>query len=334
MKLKYNILLLTSVLVLAACGNASKDEAQDNHREVSDSVEKVLKTVLVTEAPMTDELELNGDVMCDESRMSKVFVPCSGKLSDITVEVGDRIAKGGFLAKVHSADAADYGKQLSEAEAELSVAERELRMKQDMQKSGMASDREVTEALAKVSVIRAEKSRLRSVASINGYANHSDAVLRSPIAGYVIAKRVYNGSFVDDSSNDEAAFEIADLSDVWVVADVYESDIEKVRMGASAYVTTMAYPGQTFSGKIDKIYNVLDNESKTMKVRVKLHNVGTMLKPGMFASLHIVLGESGQRMPSVPSESVTKVSHLPFYRLSRIIKHCNILIDNLLTFRK
>lgn len=168
----------------------------------------------------------------------------------------------------------------------------------------MASDKDVEEARERVMTAHAERLRLNDVASINGFGDGANASLMAPISGYVICKRIYNNSYVSDDNNDEAAIEIADLRKVWVIADVYESDIAKIRAGAPVSVTTMAYPNETSYGKIDKVYSVLDRESKTMKVRVGLDNPDGKLKPGIFASVHVNLSQEGVRMTAVSAKAV------------------------------
>lgn len=155
---------------------------------------------------------------------------------------------------------------------------------------------------------KAERRRLNDVASINGFGNGANASLIAPISGYVICKHIYNDSYVSDDNNDEAAIEIADLRRVWVIADVYESDIAKIRAGAPVSVTTMAYPDEISYGKIDKVYSVLDRESKTMKVRVCLDNPDGKLKPGIFANVRMSLSQQGLRMPAVPAKAVIFLS--------------------------
>lgn len=301
--MKTYAMILTGLLLLAACNN--NNQQAEAERQLT-AIEKgnVTATEKVVLKNIDDELVLNGDVMCDEALLRKVFVPCTGRVSGLTVEVGDRVSRGQRLATVHSEGAADYRKNLSDAEAEMRMAQREYAMQQDMHKSGMASDKDVEEARERLSAAKAEHQRLRDVADINGYNGKSVAALVAPISGYVIAKRIYNDSYVSDDNNDEAAVEIADLHKVWVIADVYESDIAKIRQGTETVVTTMAYPNDVFRGKIDKVYSVLDRESKTMKVRVNLNNPDGILKPGMFASVRVSLSANGKRLPAVPSSAV------------------------------
>lgn len=317
--MKTNIMILAGLLVLASCNR--KDSQADVEKQLT-AIEKgkVMATEEVKLKGIDDELVLNGDVMCDEALLRKVFVPCTGRVSGLNIEIGDHVSRGQRLAMVHSEGAADYRKQLNDAEAEIRMAQRQYQMQKDLHQSGMASDKDVEEAREHLLMAKAELQRLRDVASINGYTsingNHakgnsafsyagsSNAALVAPISGYVINKRIYNDSYVSEEINNEAAIEIADLHKVWVIADVYESDIAKIRQGAEVAVTTMAFPDIIFHGKIDKIYSVLDSESKTMKVRVNLENTEEKLRPGMFASVRVSLSANGQRLPAVPSSAV------------------------------
>ncbi|MCR5456162.1 MAG: efflux RND transporter periplasmic adaptor subunit [Bacteroidales bacterium] len=307
------IILAASVCMLSSCSKGLSQEATNINNTATDTLKSVLKTAEVTEEKISEELEVNAEVVCNETRMSKVFVPCIGKISGIKAEIGDKVSQNQILATINSTDAANYDKQLSEAHSELAIAKRELEMKSDMLSSGMASAKDVQEAKNRVAVAQAECGRLQSVANINGYANNANALLRAPLSGYVISKNVYNNCYIDDTNNDEPAFVIADLNDIWIIADVYEGDIRKIYLGQDAYVTTMAYGNEKMHGKIDKIYHILDKDSKTMKVRMHLKNkmitspnqsVQPMLKPGMFATLHIAMENGTRDMATVPSESV------------------------------
>lgn len=304
-EMKEYAILWMGILALIFSSCSKKDSQADAEKQLT-AIEKenVMATEEVQLKGIDEELVLNGDVMCDETLLRKVFVPCTGRISGLKVEVGDRVARGQRLAMVHSEGAADYRKELNDADAEIRMAKRLYQMQQDMHKSGMASDKDVEEAREHLMMAKAEHQRLRDVGSINGYNGKSNASLVAPISGYVINKRIYNDSYVSEDTNNEAAIEIADLHKVWVIADVYESDIAKIRQGADVQVSTMAFPDVTFHGKIDKIYSMLDSESKTMKVRVELENKEEKLRPGMFASVRVSLSANGKRLPAVPSSAV------------------------------
>lgn len=98
-------------------------------------------------------------------------------------------------------------------------------------------------------------------------------------------------------------FLIGNLDDVWVMANIYESDIEHVHEGFEAQITTISYPDKVFNGKIDKIFSLMDAESKTVKARVVLSNPGYELKPEMFAKVLVRYTEPVKKI-SIPSKAV------------------------------
>ena len=230
--MKTYTMIFAGMLTLASCSSRS----QQTDSEEALQCDVATETARLCE--IDDELVLNGNVACDETCLRKVFIPCTGRVTELKVEVGDKVSRGQQLAVIKSEGAADYRKSISDADAEIRMAERWYAMQQDLLGSGMASDKDVEEARERVMTAKAERRRLNDVASINGFGNGANASLIAPISGYVICKHIYNDSYVSDDNNDEAAIEIADLRRVWVIADVYESDIAKIRAGAPVSVTT------------------------------------------------------------------------------------------------
>src|SRR5207245_2227229 len=98
-------------------------------------------------------------------------------------------------------------------------------------------------------------------------------------------------------------FTISDLKDVWVWANVFEADIAKVKEGTDVQVKTLAYPDRTYTGKVDKISEVLDPTNKALRVRIKLNNADMMLKPQMFASV-IVTNPLNQQATCVSTKAL------------------------------
>src|SRR5690606_2230151 len=92
-------------------------------------------------------------------------------------------------------------------------------------------------------------------------------------------------------------------NEVWAIANVYESDISKIKPGMDVVISTLSYPGEEIRGKIDKIFNVLDTDTKTMKVRMKIHNEDLKLKPEMIATTRVLFNEA-KVLPSVPASAI------------------------------
>jgi cobalt-zinc-cadmium efflux system membrane fusion protein len=99
-------------------------------------------------------------------------------------------------------------------------------------------------------------------------------------------------------------FIIANLDEVWVMASVFESDIAKIKIGYDAEVNVIAYKDKIFKGKVDRIFSILDPQSRVMKVRIKIPNKDNLLKPEMFAQINIRYSDNTNKLPAIPSRAV------------------------------
>ncbi len=172
-----------------------------------------------------------------------------------------------------------------------------------MARSGMASDRDFLQAQQEQADADAETKRIQEMYSIYNITDPSTYVVKAPVSGFIIDKNI-NRDMQIRSDQGEEMFTISGLDDVWVMADVYEGDISKVKEGATVRITTLAYKDMEFTGTIDKVYHMLDRESKTMSVRVKLRNEKYMLKPGMFTNVYVQSAVKGESMPCVNAHAV------------------------------
>lgn len=118
--------LMMAWSLLASCGNGEKESDENSANDA------LLSTIAVSEGFLEEELVLNGDIAYDENKVSKVYIPCSGKIQGVKVEMGDYVASGQLLASVYSQDAAEYGKQMSDILSEIKLANRELSLKKDL----------------------------------------------------------------------------------------------------------------------------------------------------------------------------------------------------------
>jgi len=206
---------------------------------------------------------------------------------------GDYIKAGELLGVVKSSEVANYNANLTNAEANVRLTQRQLEQQKDMYKSGLASQVDITNAEVNYQQAVAAKTAAEKILSINGNNKNGEYEIRSPIAGFLVQKNVTNGMAIR-TDNGTAMFTISDLKNVWIQANVYEENISKVHEGDMVDVTTISYPDKVFKGKVDKLMNVLDPTSKVMKMRVVLDNPGYMLKPQMFATVSTYYQENKQ----------------------------------------
>ena len=127
-------------------------------------------------------------------------------------------------------------------------------------------------------------------------------VIKAPESGYIVEKNITSGSFIRQDNNG-SMFTISNMKDVWIWANVFESDISKVKVGYTAKVTTIAYPGKVFMGKVNEISSVLDPDNKVMKIKIALPNPDMLLKPEMFTNV-VITNSENQQSVSVPSRAI------------------------------
>lgn len=306
-KLNMNRILLPACLcaaLLSACGGQT-EAPQETTRELflTDSLQNVVSVDTVHIHEVADELTLNGRVTFNQEQVARVFPIFGGTVTEVSAEIGDHVRKGDILAVIRSGEVADYEKQKKEAEQQLIIARRNLQSVQDMFASGMASERDVLQARQELSNAEAEEKRITEIFSIYHLAGKSLYIVKAPVSGFIVEKNINKEMQIRSDQNDEM-FVISGLENVWVMADVYESDISKVHENAPVQITTLAYPGKEFTGKIDKVYNMLNDESKTMNVRVKLTNENYLLKPGMFTNVSVISRSSDKQLPRIDSHAL------------------------------
>lgn len=305
--MKINVLVtgLAAITALAACKHKTEDTAESKQVCVSDSMAKMITIDTAKTATMKDELNLSGEVSFDDNNVVKVFPFSSGQVLEVKVSLGDKVTKGQTLAVLRSADVAGNYTDLTSTQADLSISKRQLSQAEYLYKNGISSERDYTEAKENYNKAVAASRKIQSQIAINGGGNTSASgslVVRAPESGYIVEKNVTQGSFIRQDNNG-SMFTISNMKDVWIWANVFESDISKVKQGYDAKVTTLAYPGKVFSGKVNEISSVLDPDNKVMKIKIALPNPDMLLKPEMFTSVTITNSENKQAV-SVPKAAV------------------------------
>ena len=219
------------------------------------------------------EIRMVGKVEYDETRLGYITAWLPGRIDRLYVDyTGITVRKGDHLVDI-------YSPELLTAQEELIQASKIV---VELQNSNLSTTRET--ALRTVEATR-EKLRLLGLTQeqISGFEERGKptdhVTIYSPMGGIVIHKNASEGMYVTTGSK---IYTIADLSHVWIKLDVYESDIEWIRYGQEVKFHTEAYPGETFTGKIAFIDPILNDRTRTVKVRVNVPNDREKLKPGMF----------------------------------------------------
>lgn len=302
-----NTVLITAAMTALLMLSCSKNNGSSNNIQITyltDSLRKVVTVETVQNHAFADELVLNGHVDCDPNNVAHVFPMFGGTVIRMGATVGDYVHKGQVLAVVRSGEVADYAKQMNDADLQIITARREKSAMHDMYNGGMASDRDILQADKSLKNAQAERQRLREIYSINHITGKSTYEIKAPISGFITEANI-NPDMQIRPDQDEQLFTIAGLDNVWIIADIYENDISKVKTGAAATVKTLAYgDDKIFYGTVDKIYPVLDAESKTEQLKINMSNKGYLLKPGMYANVFVSVPAGRGSYPAVPSEAV------------------------------
>jgi cobalt-zinc-cadmium efflux system membrane fusion protein len=296
--------LLSGLMILAAgCGSHAEVSPAKQDYILPDSLARRLHIDSVKKTVEVNAINLTGKVAYNEEHVVKVFPLISGVVQDSRVLLGDYVQKGQELAIIRSSEMAGYSTDLITAQTNLQVAKKTLDATTDMYKSGLANVRDYVSAQSGYEQAEAALIKAQRILQINGGSTNGNYVVRAPISGFIVEKFLTNNMAIrpDNSTN---LFTISDLKNVWVLANVYESNIPYIHVGEDVDVTTISYPDRTFHGRVDKMMNVLDPTNKVMKVRIVLPNPGYVLKPEMFANVTIQTKTNGKLMMTVPSSAV------------------------------
>jgi membrane fusion protein, heavy metal efflux system len=282
------ITILAFMVGLYSCSSKENETAEDTRGPyvIPDSVLKTLQIDTVKMSSLTNAIKFNGIVDFNPDKVANVFPLISGNVQDIRAELGSHVTKGQVLGVIKSAEMANYNAALVNAETNVTLNASLLAKQQQMAEGGLASQLDVTTAKVNYEQAKAAKIAAEKVLNINGNNRQGEYLIKSPIDGFIVQKNVTNGMAIrPDNGNN--LFTISDLKDVWVEANVYEANIDKVHQGDEVEVTTITYPDQVFKGKIDLLMNTLDPANRVMKMRVVLQNPDYKLKPQMFATVTV-----------------------------------------------
>ena len=251
------------------------------------------------------ELNVTGTVTPDVSRNIPVISLASGRVVDIRARIGDTVTKDQLLMRVQSADISQAFSDYRSAVADETLARAQLERSKLLYEKGAIAQKDLevaqdADAKAKITVENAAE-RLRV---LGADMNHPSAIveIHAPVSGVITEQNVTAAAGVKTLDNSPNLFTISDLTQVWILCDVYENDLASVHVGEYADIHLNAYPKLVLRGRIGNIGPTLDPNIRTAKVRLEVPNPG-MLRFGMFvtATFH---GMSSEVHAMVPASAV------------------------------
>jgi cobalt-zinc-cadmium efflux system membrane fusion protein len=278
---------------------------------------QIKRAAVATRVLPTDEIVAPGKIEANPNRVSKVVLPVSGRIVNVLVKTGDSVQKNDPLLTIESPDADAAMSALvtsqaaaGQARAALAKAEADFNRSSDLFEHNAIARKEVLSAEAALAQARAavdqaqaqqeQAARHLTVLGLSADTADHRVVLRSPLAGKILELSAVPGEFRNDLS--ASVMTIADLSTVWVTSQVPESYIRFVQVGERVEINLVAFPGEVFEGRVSRIADTLDPQTRTVKVQAEMRNPTGRFRPEMFGSIHHV--ESSEPMLVVPTAAV------------------------------
>jgi membrane fusion protein, copper/silver efflux system len=273
-----------------------------------DRVQKIgVRTAPVARRPLVSDLRTVGVVEANERGLAQISPRFSGWIEELLVsETGQRVKRGQPLATIYSPD-------VLQAQQELLTA---LGWSAGAQPGALPHHTQlgspeglVADARRRLELLGISPQEIDAI--VRTRKPQRALPLRSPVDGHVIGKRAIAGMSVSPGM---PLFEVADLSTVWVMADVFESDVRRVQVGQPARFEVTAYQGEVFAGKVKFVYPTVDPSSRTLRVRLEVRNRpgpgGLELRPGMYGNISLDLPEKTGLM--VPSDAVVDTGEIQY----------------------
>ena len=278
-----------------------------------------IQTAAFEEHNVDDTILTSGKVTFDDIRVSHVYSPVTGRVTKIDAQLGQAVKKGDELAVIESPDIGSASADLGKAQADVIAAEHNYKRQKELYESHATSEKDLEESednwrKAKAELDRAQQKAYLLRAGGTNFVSQQ-YTLRAGLDGDVIGRNVspnieVQGQYVGGTAIE--LFTVADLSKVWVYADIFEMDLARVKVGSKVKVNVVTYPNRVFVGEVDYVSGMLDKDTRTAKVRCTFDNCGTvpgvcdkLLKPEMYATVAIAVDV--RTALAIPRESLLRL---------------------------
>ena len=283
----------------------------------SPKLKQIKVEAVVEKSVPTDEVIAPGKVELNPNRVAHVALPVAGRISTLSVRIGDTVQQGQIVMTVDSSDSdaamasqLQARSQINQAKANLLKSQADLDRVKDLFEHNAIAKKEVLNAenvlaqnnavLEQAEALQKQASRRLEILGLKPGQFGQKVAVAAPISGKVMEVTAVQGEFKNDTN--QAVITIADLSSVWVSSDVPESSIRFIQVGERFDIELSAFPNEVFHAHVTRIADVVDPQTRTIKVRAEMDNKGGRFRPEMFGKVHHV--DSMQKMPVVPSGAV------------------------------
>lgn len=270
-----------------------------------------IKVEQIAEESVQDAVTLTATIQPNQDRMAHVAARVPGRIVKVNATLGQRVTRGQPLAVLDSIEVGEARSVHRQARSEVSLAQADFDRYERLYKEQIVPQKEWLRARSQLeksqSALRAASEKLQMLGTSTADAQSSTFPVSAPFAGIVIDKKAVLGELAEPK---DMLFAVADLSTVWIEANLFERDLGRVKLGSDAIVTVSAYPNETFRGKLKYISNTMDKETRTARARIEVPNPGEKLKLEMFATA-VLQTETTTKALIVPSDAVVIIDNRP-----------------------
>lgn len=336
-----SMLFVAAVFFLAFLGCADKKETEivrrteakktsekgkeEKHAEEKERVKlspEALKNAGIKTAPakaeaITETLAVTATIAHNQDRLFHVTPQITGRVEDVRVSIGSDVKTGTVLAMLDSTELGQNKLEYIKSQTLLELAKATYDREKSLFDQKIAAKKDVLAAEAEYRKAQAEArsvhERLRLYGLSDEAINNPNSspslyTLTSPGPGVVIEREMSKGEVIEAGKK---VATVSDLSTVWVLLNIHEKDLAKVKQSATVKIYTESHPGEMFAGKVAYISNIVDPQSRTVPVRVEVPNPRARLKPGMFATAEVVTSISSMQAIMIPSSAIQKIKGQP-----------------------
>lgn len=315
------IVAVLLIATLAGCGEHGKEAKADTSAPARNPLEISVRPDLAKQITVgkpewravSGTLLVAGRVEADETRMARVSAPVSGRVIDLDVVEGQTVTKGQVVATIYSTDLSSVQSAFLKAHSQLQLAERAVVRARQLLEAGVIGEAELLRREAELQQASAEQASSREQLRVLGMQDEALEKLRtsrvmdsqirvvSTISGRVLERKVTVGQVIDAA---EIICIVADLSRVWLVADVPEQSAGAIRIGKSVEAKIPALPDEKISGKLTYVSAIVNSETRTVRTRMDLPNPDRKYKPAMLANITLVDGAERRRV--IPANAIVR----------------------------
>jgi len=307
MKLKNtHYIAVICFLAIGFASTACSDKKQDKETEhkgycISPDLKKELKFATAELLPIEETITLTGEVESNSDKTVPFVSLVDGVVTETYFSLGDYVKRGQVLANVKSTSLNEMQDDTQTLQAQLAVAKRKLAAVESMYKDDIASMRDLQEARSEVAILQSNISKTSKNMQLYS-ANRNNFQIKAPADGYVIEKNISSGMPV--TAGGDQLFTISNLDKVWVMANVYATNMRHVYAGQPVTVKTLAYPDESFSGNVNAISQVFNENERVLKAKIVMDNHNMKLRPGMSADITLPINSQNRNAIALPTNAI------------------------------